>query len=194
MAKLVVSEFLSLDGVMEDPGGDSDFKYGGWTRPYTDEEFMKIKTDELAASDSLLLGRLTYEGFAAAWPQMEETAGEFGAKMNAMPKYVVSNTLKSAKWKNSKIIGGKGLAASIKKLKQVQGKDILVNGSGQLVRFLLDHKLVDELRLLVYPVTLGEGKRLFKDNSDYKLSLMQARQLKSGVVLMEYRPEGVKVA
>jgi dihydrofolate reductase len=160
MGKLVVTEFLTLDGVMEDPGGGEPFDRGGWAfrfdRGAGGDAF---KFEELMASDAQLLGRRTYEGFARAWPTMEGT-GEFGEKMNAMPKFVVSTTLEHAEWNNTTVIGG-DLAAEVAALKERFEGDILVAGSAQLVQSLLALGLVDELRLMVFPVVLGAGKRLF---------------------------------
>ncbi len=189
MRKIVVTEFLSLDGVFEAPGPDgSEFKYEGWTFAYHDDEAMKFKNDELMAADVQLLGRITYDGFARAWPKMDGT-GEFGEKMNGMRKYVVSKTLKKADWENSQIIND-NIAEEIKKLKEEEGTgDILVAGSGQLVRFLMEHNLVDQFNLLVYPVVLGEGKRLFDSVKKSDLQLVKSKPFSSGVVLLQYQPK-----
>src|SRR5919201_831564 len=158
MAKLIVTEFVSLDGVMEDPGGAEDFKYGGWTFEFDrGDEGNKFKLDETMESDALLLGRKTFEGFAAAWPSRE---GEFADKFNNMPKYVVSTTLEDPEWNNSTVIKD-NVAEEVAKLKDELSGDILVNGSAQLVQTLMEHDLVDEHRLMVFPVVLGEGRRLF---------------------------------
>src|SRR5260221_5907778 len=147
MRKIIVTEFMALDGVFEAPGPDgSGFKYEGWTMSYGNEEFMKFKSDELFASDALLLGRVTYEGFAKAWPGRTDEVG-FADKFNSMPKYVVSKTLKKAEWNNSHIISD-NIVEEIEKLKQQSGGDITVHGSGTLARFLLEHDLVDQLNLL----------------------------------------------
>jgi len=176
---------MSLDGVFEAPGPDgSGYKYAGWTMVYGNDEFMKFKMEELSAADAQLLGRITYEGFARAWP--ERSGDEFSDTFNSMPKYVVSKTLKKATWNNSHIIK-KDVAKEIARLKAKEGKDILVAGSGQLVNFLLELGLVDELRLLVYPVILGTGKRLF-NNSHVKLKLLEATPFKTGVVAFRYEP------
>jgi dihydrofolate reductase len=160
MGRIVVTEFVSLDGVMEDPGGSEDFKYGGWSFEFwRGEEGDKFKLDEALAADALLLGRKTYEGFAAAWPERE---GEFADKFNGMPKYVVSATLQDPEWNNSTVISG-DVAAAVERLKQEFDGDILVNGSVQLVRALADQGLVDEYRLMVFPTVLGAGKKLFGD-------------------------------
>src|SRR5215210_4342442 len=155
MGRIVVTEFVSLDGVIEDPGGSEDFEYGGWSFEFErGEEGDRFKLDEVMQSDALLLGRVTYEGFAAAWPSR---SGEFADKFNTMPKYVVSTTLQEPEWNNSTVIRG-DVAAEVSKLKQEPGGDILVNGSVQLVSALIEHDLVDEYRLMVFPVVLGAGK------------------------------------
>ena len=160
MSKLVVSQFITVDGVIEDPGGSEGFERGGWAFQFErGPEGDKFKLDELLASDVLLLGRVTYEGFAAAWPSR---TGNFAEKFNTMRKYVVSTTLDEPGWNNSTVIRA-NVAEEVAKLKDEPGGDILVNGSVQLVRTLLDHDLVDELRLMVFPVVLGGGKRLFGD-------------------------------
>jgi dihydrofolate reductase len=160
MGRLVVTEFVTLDGVMEDPGGGDKTPFGGWAFRFdrgADGDAYKL--DELRAADAQLLGRVTYEGFAAAWPAMEG-AGEFGEKMNAMPKFVVSSTLRDAAWNNTTVLRG-DLVEEVGTLKKQFGGDILVAGSAQLVQSLLAHDLVDDLRLMIYPVVLGAGKRLF---------------------------------
>jgi dihydrofolate reductase len=183
MAKIIVTEFVSLDGVMEDPGGAEDFKYGGWTFEIDRGEGDKFKLDETMESDALLLGRVTYEGFAAAWPSRE---GEFADKFNNMPKYVVSSTLDQPKWSNSTVLKGDA-AEEVATLKQKQDGDIVVHGSGQLVQTLLEHDLVDELRLMVFPVVLGSGRRLFGDTSDKKrLELVDSRTVGDGVTILVY--------
>ena len=165
MGKVVVSEFVSLDGVMEDPGGAEDFKHGGWTFQFErGEEGDKFKLDETMQGDALLLGRVTYEGFAKAWPSMQDEVG-FADKMNSMPKFVVSTTLEDPEWSNSTVIGG-DVAAEVPKLKERFDGDILVAGSAQLAQSLAQHDLVDEYRLMVFPVVLGSGKRLFADGLD----------------------------
>ena len=159
MGKLVVTEFITLDGVFDDPGGSEKTAYGGWAfKAERGEEGDEFKGEELRASDAQLLGRITYEGFAQAWPQ--RSGDWFSDKFNQMPKYVFSNTLKSVDWNNSHIISG-DLAEEIGKLKQQIDGDILVAGSGQLVHGLLAADLVDELRLMIFPTVLGQGRRLF---------------------------------
>ena len=165
MGRIVVTEFASLDGVVEDPGGSENFKHGGWSFEIDrGEEGNKFKLDEALEADALLLGRVTYEGFADAWPSRE---GEFADKFNSMPKYVVSSTLKDQEWTNSTVLDG-DLVEEVSKLKEEQDGNIVVHGSAQLVQSLLDHDLVDELRLMVFPVVLGTGKRLFGETSDKK--------------------------
>ena len=165
MRRIVVSEFVTLDGVMEDPGGAEGFDRGGWAFQFErGPEGDKFKLDEVLEADALLLGRKTYEGFAKAWPTVTDEVG-FAEKMNSMPKYVVSSTLESADWNNSTVING-DVAEEVAKLKQQPGGNILVAGSAQLVQTLMDHDVVDEYRLMIYPVLLGSGKRLFRDGLD----------------------------
>lgn len=188
MRKIVVSEFVSLDGVVEDPGGAEKFKHGGWSFKFRDDQVPKFKLDELHGSDALLLGRVTYQGFAKAWPSVKDDVG-FADKMNSMPKYVVSTTMKKLDWDNSRLIKA-NVAEEVKKLKQQPGMDILVYGSGKLVNTLLQHDLVDELRLMIHPVVLGSGKRLFDDNVERMkvLKLAESRTFPSGIVLLSYHP------
>jgi dihydrofolate reductase len=158
MGKVVVSQFITVDGVVEDPGGSEGFDRGGWAFRFDrGPEGDGFKLDELMASDALLLGRTTYEGFAAAWPSR---SGEFADKFNTMPKHVVSTTLKDPGWSNSTVIDG-DLAGAVARLREDVAGDVLVNGSVRLVQALLDEGLVDELRLMVFPTILGAGKRLF---------------------------------
>ena len=188
MGKLVITEFISLDGVIEDPGGAEGYRHGGWTFEFTaGPEGDKFKLDETLAADALLLGRVTYEGFAAAWPTMEGT-GVFGEKMNGMPKYVVSSTLGEPEWNNSSVLRG-DVATEVARLKDEVDGDILVAGSAQLAQALLEHDLVDELRLMVFPVVLGTGKRLFGETSDKKkLALTRTTPLGDGVTIQVYEP------
>jgi dihydrofolate reductase len=164
MSKVVVSEFITVDGVIDSPGGEPEFERSGWAFQFErGPDGEKFKFDELMAAGALLLGRITYEAFAKAWPTMEGTRA-FGEKMNSIPKYVASTTLKQAGWNNSTIIGA-DLAEEVAKLKgQIDG-DILINGSGNLVRSLMEHDLIDEYRLQVFPIVVGAGKRLFGDSS-----------------------------
>jgi dihydrofolate reductase len=184
MGKIVVTEFASLDGVVEDPGGAENFKYGGWSFEIPrGDEGDKFKLDETMASDALLLGRVTYEGFAAAWPSRD---GEFADKFNNMPKYVVSSTLSEPEWNNSTVLNG-DITEEVEKLKARHDGDIVVHGSPQLVQYLLDHDLVDELRVMVYPVVLGGGKRLFGETGDKKtLHLADSRVVGDGVLILTY--------
>jgi dihydrofolate reductase len=164
MGRVVVSEFVTLDGVMEDPGGAEHFQHGGWAFKFQrGEEGDRYKVDELMTADALLLGRVTYEGFADAWPKMN--SDDFGKKMNSMPKYVVSSTLADPSWTNSTVINGEDLPGQIDRLKDEVG-ELLVAGSAQLARALLSAELVDELRLMVFPTILGTGKRLFPEGGD----------------------------
>lgn len=178
---------MTLDGVVEDPGGSEHLPGGGWAFQFNrGPEGDKFKLDEVISAGALLLGRVTYEGFAEAWVSR---TGEFADKMNTMPKFVVSTTLKNAEWKNSMIIKN-NVAAQIKKLKEQPGKDILVAGSGELVYTLLQHDLIDELRLMIYPIVLGSGKRLFKDSGDRKvLKLIENKPLNSGIFVLTYWPD-----
>jgi dihydrofolate reductase len=188
MGKIVVTEFVSLDGVIEAPGGGEDYKHAGWTFEIDrGEEGDQFKLDELVEAEAQLLGRVTYEGFAAAWPTMEDGAG-FAEKMNGMPKYVVSSTLREASWENSTILRG-DLADEVAKLHREIDGVILVAGSAQLVQGLLEHDLVDELRLMVFPVLLGEGKRLFGDVTEKKpLNLVDSKTVGAGIALLTYEP------
>jgi dihydrofolate reductase len=183
MGKLVVTEFITLDGVIEDPGGAEQFDRGGWAFKFEQgEEGGRFKFDELQASDAQLLGRVTYEGFAKAWPTMEGT-GEFGEKMNAMPKFVVSSTLQEPEWNNTTVING-DLPEEVGMLKERFAGDILVAGSAQLVQALLANDLVDELRLMVFPIVLGGGKRLFADGaSATSLQLVETKETGAVVTL-----------
>jgi dihydrofolate reductase len=165
-AKLVVTEFITLDGGVEDPGGSEDFEHGGWNFEYDiGEEGGKFKWDELEAADAQLLGRVTYEGFAAAWPDREQIAGpegEFAKKFNSMPKHVVSTTLTDPEWNNSSVING-DVPGEVEKLKEQYDGDILVSGSVSLVKTLIENDLVDQWNLMFFPTLLGSGKRLFPD-------------------------------
>jgi dihydrofolate reductase len=184
MGRIVVTEFISVDGVVEDPGGSEDFKYGGWSFEFSrGDEGNKFKLDETMASDALLLGRKTYEGFAEAWPQRD---GEFADKFNNMPKYVVSSTLTDPEWTNSTVIEG-DVADAVARLKQEHDGDIVVHGSVQLAQALLENDLVDELRLMVFPVVLGSGKKLWGETSDKKgLKLVDSQIVGDGVAILVY--------
>lgn len=178
MRKLVVSEFVSLDGVMEDPM---------WTVPFRSQEGEAFKFAELQASDALLLGRVTYDEFAAGWPGRDEKEGDYTARMNGYPKYVASTTLEKAEWNNSTIIRD-DVVGAVAALKRQDGKEILVFGSGKLIETLRRHDLIDEYRLLVFPVVLGKGQRLFTEGLDATLQLIEAKPLGSGVVALTYQP------
>jgi dihydrofolate reductase len=184
MGRIVVTEFVSLDGVMEDPGGSEDFEHGGWSFEIDrGDEGDTFKLDEALAAEALLLGRVTYEGFAAAWPTR---SGEFADKFNRMPKYVVSSTLGEATWTNSTVLAG-DVVDTVSTLRRELAGDIVVHGSAQLVQALVEHDLVDELRLMVFPVVLGSGKRLFGDTSGKKrLRLADSRTVGEGVAILIY--------
>src|SRR5947209_11634619 len=175
--RLAVTMFMSLDGVVESPEK--------WSFPYWNDEIAKFKLEELRASDALLLGRVTYEGFAAAWPSRKDSEG-FADKFNSMPKYVASRTLKTLDWNNSHLIKG-DVAAGVAKLKQEPGQDIVIHGSPTLIRSLMPHNLIDEFRLLVYPITLERGKRLFDESTQANLKLAESKSYGTGVVKLVYR-------
>jgi dihydrofolate reductase len=187
MGRIVVTEFVSLDGVMEDPGGSEHTKHGAWTFKFSrGNEGDKFKIDETLNAEAQLLGRVTYEGFAEAWPQ--RSGDPFSAKFNSMPKYVVSQTLKKADWNNSTILSGNVLD-EVKKLKQRLKGDILVSGSARLAQTLIANDLVDQLNLMVFPVVLGSGKRLFGETKDMKtLKLAESRTVGDGVLILVYQP------
>jgi dihydrofolate reductase len=186
MGDIVVTQFVSLDGVIEDPGGAEDFEYGGWSFKFDrGDEGDKFKLDEVMAAEALLLGRKTYEGFADAWPSRE---GEFADKFNNMPKYVVSTTLGEPEWNNSTVIED-DIAGEVAKVKEQIDGDILINGSATLIPTLMEADLVDEWRLMTFPVVLGKGLRLFKDGSPH--TTMRLTDTKpvgpDGVVVLTYR-------
>jgi dihydrofolate reductase len=183
MSKLIVSEFVTLDGVMEAPGGEPSHPHSGWVFDFMSPEQEKYKLDEVMEAESLLLGRVTYEGFAAAWPGR---SGEFADKMNSMPKYVASTTLENPEWDNTTVIGG-DVAERIGALKGEDGGPILAAGSCTLVHTLLERGLVDEWRLMVFPVVLGSGKRVFPETPDKTvLKLAGTQAFDSGVVVLTY--------
>lgn len=187
MGRVVVTEFVSLDGVFEDPGGAEEFEHGGWTFEFDrGDDGNKFKLDEVMEADAQLLGRVTYEGFAEAWPSRD---GEFADKLNNDPKYVVSTTLKDPGWNNTTVIED-NVAEEVSKLKEQVDGVILVAGSGQLVQTLMENDLVDEYRLMVFPVVLGSGRRLFGETSDTKtLKLAETQQVgPDGVVILTYHP------
>jgi dihydrofolate reductase len=217
MRKIIATEFLTLDGVMQGPGGvDEDrrgnFERGGWSFQFGNDETGKYKYDEYFAAGALLLGRVTYEIFASYWPTLTDKenvrmvreaggqaeaihsntskANPFSDRMNSLPKFVVSTTLKKVSWNNSTLIKG-NVAQEVAKLKQQPGQDILIVGSADLVNSLRKYDLIDEYRLMVFPIVLGSGKRLFKDGIDTKiLQLVEAKPFKTGVVVLTYRPNG----
>ena len=185
MSRIVVSQFVTLDGVFDDPGGAEDLERGGWAfRFERGEEGDRFKLDEVMNADGLLLGRVTYEGFAAAWPERTDDFG-FADKFNSMPKYVVSTTLSDPEWNNSHVV-------TLEDLPSLEG-DLLVNGSGQLARALLEHGLVDELRLMVFPTVLGHGRRLFGETpAELPFRLVSSTPVgPDGVTILVYRP-GIK--
>ena len=199
MRKIIVSEFMSLDGVMQAPGGkdedtDGGFTQGGWTWPYFHDDIGAKFFEAMSGSDALLLGRKTWQIHGGAFEPMQP-GDPFGDIMNAMPKYVVSTTLTDANaWRNSTLISGdeNSIVEQIRALKEQPGKNIVIDGSSVLVHSLAENDLIDEYRLVVYPVVLGGGKRVFADGTRRNLRLVEARPLPSGVVLTHYtveRPE-----
>ena len=179
MRRVIVTEFVTLDGVMEAPEK--------WTFPFGNEEAAKFKHDELLETDALLLGRVTYQGFAAAWPSRTDEQG-FADRMNSLPKFVVSTTLNQVDWNNSRLIKS-NVAEEVARLKQQPGQGILIYGSGQLVDSLMQHGLIDEYRLMVYPLVMGSGKRLFRNAHDTtELSLVESQAFSTGVVVLTYQP------
>ena len=180
--RLAVTMFIALDGVVESPHK--------WSFPFWNEEIGKFKHDETFASDALLLGRVTYEGFAAAWPSRKDADG-FADRFNSMPKHVVSTTLTKPAWNNSHVIR-RDVVQAIAKLKQEPGQDIVIHGSPTLVRSLMPHGLIDEYRLLVYPLVLGQGKRLFDEGSVANLKLVESKTYDTGVVKLIYHPADKK--
>jgi dihydrofolate reductase len=185
--RVVAAEYVTVDGVMADPGGVGEIEHGGWSNPYFDEELGKYQTDQLFASDALLLGRVTFEGFAAAWPSMEETEGTFAVRMNGLPKFVASRSLKPPLVWNGTLLDG-DLVEEVSKLRQAPGRDLLIYGSGELVNSLHPHGLIDEYVLMVFPVTLGVGKHLFRQGTDKTdLKLTNAKTTAAGVAVLTYR-------
>ena len=188
MGRIVVTEFISLDGVIEDPGGAEDYKHGGWSFEFDrGEDGDKFKLDELMDAEVQLFGRVTYEGFAKAWPSRSDEVG-FADRINSMPKYVVSSTLTNPDWSPTTVLNG-DVADDVSKLKQDVGGGILVAGSAQLAQALIEHDLVDQLNLMVFPVVLGEGKRLFGAVTDKKrFKLADAQQVGTdGVSVLTYQ-------
>jgi dihydrofolate reductase len=187
VGKLVVTQFVSVDGVFQDPGGVGEIDRGGWSfKAEHGDEFDKFKLDELMAADAQLLGRVTYEGFAKAWPDMTDEQG-FAEKMNSMPKYLVSTTLENPTWTNTTVIKD-DLPEEVAKLKKEVDGDILVAGSGRLVQTLVDEDLVDEWRLMIFPIIVGQGKHLFGEQSG--LSMLKLTDSKTigpdGIIVLTY--------
>ncbi len=178
--RVVATEYVSLDGVFQEPGM--------WSNPWFNDECGQFKDAELRASDALLLGRKTYEGFAAAWPAMREETGEFGAKFNDMPKYVVSTTLKDPEWSGSQVLEGDPVEA-VRALRERPGNDLLLNGSGQLFNTLLPAGVIDVVRLMLFPVVLGSGAKLFADGADQTpMTLSDTKRFSNGVMILDYTP------
>ena len=186
MGKIVAAEYLSLDGVTDDPGGAGEFKHRGWTIPYWNDVLAKYQSDQLFASDALLLGRVTYEEFVASWPL--RSGDPFTDRMNSLPKFVASTTLEEPLAWNTTLLKG-DVAEEVQKLKQRPGQDILIYGSGKLVNTLMRHNLIDVYRVMLYPLALGNGKRLFRDGGDKTtLTLTDMRTNGAGVVMLTYQP------
>jgi dihydrofolate reductase len=186
MRRVIASEYVTLDGVMEAPGSeDSLGERGGWSLLYSTDEAASFKFDELMASDTLLLGRTTYDIFAASWPAR---TGEFADRMNRLPKYVVSRTLETVAWENTHLIRD-DVVRAVSELKEQPGQDILLYGSADLVRALTEHRLIDEYRFMFFPLILGTGKRLFGEESAVTLKLIETKTFGSGVVILTYQPE-----
>lgn len=185
MKKIIVSEFVTLDGVMEAPGGEASHPHSGWVFSFMSTEQLQYKLDEVLEAESLLIGRVTYESFANAWPKR---SGDFADKMNTMPKYVVSSTLQDPEWSNSKVLRG-DFVKEIRQLKAQDGGPILVAGSRTLVHTLMEHDLVDEYRLMIFPVLLGSGRRLFPESQNKTLlRLLDVQTFGSGVLVSTYAP------
>ena len=183
MARIIVTEFVSLDNVFEDPGGSEGFEYGGWTFDFPGEDRYAFKFEETNETDALLLGRVTYEGFAAAWPSRE---GEFADLFNGLPKYVVSSSLKDPEWTGTTVLSG-DFVEDVRRVRDEVDGDVVVHGSAQLAQALIANDLVDELRLMVFPVVLGAGKRLFGDAGEKKaLRLTDAKPVGDGVLILVY--------
>ena len=193
--RLTLHTFLTLDGVMQAPGGpdedpDGQFEHGGWSFPYGDEDFGVAMTGWFEHADAFLLGRRTYQIFAGHWPRVSDPGDPIAAKLNTLPKYVASTTLDTAGWRNSSLLGG-DVAAEVAKLKERPGRELQVHGSGQLAQTLIDHDLVDEYRLLYFPVHLGSGKKLFRDGARAAaLRLSSATTTSTGVIIATYEPDG----
>jgi dihydrofolate reductase len=186
---IVAAEYLTIDGVMQDPGGVGEIEAGGWSAQFWDDDLANLQSELLFASDALLLGRVTYEGFAAAWPDMEHEEGSFAEKMNSMPKYVASRRLTELEW-NAKPIEG-DVVEQVGKLKLESELKLLIYGSASLIRLLLQHDLIDRYRLMIHPVVLGTGKALFADGEAPKLLQLGGTTTTSkGVVVLDYQRAG----
>jgi dihydrofolate reductase len=194
MRKLLVTTFVSLDGVMQAPGGsdedrDGGFEHGGWAVPHIDQQFIQLMTALISRAGALLIGRKTYDIFAASWP-LAEVDDPIGAKMNSMPKYVASRTLDTVSWQNSTLLTG-DVTEAVNKLKQGEGGEIQVHGSGALIQTLVEHDLVDEFHALVFPVLIGSGKRLFAEGTiPVGLKLVDTTTLSTGVLVSTYVRDG----
>ena len=186
MRQIIAAEYLSLDGRMEDPGPAGDYEHRGWTMPYWNDELMTYQSELLFASDALLLGRMTYEEFAAAWPS--RSGDPFTDRMNSLPKLVASRTLREPLTWNATLLKG-DVAEAARRLKQQAGKSILIYGSSELVNTLMQHGLIDVYRLMVYPLTLGTGRRFFRDGGDkVGLAITSAKATSKGVAVLTYQP------
>ena len=185
MGKIVITEFVSLDGVMEDPGGSEDFEHGGWTFEINQgAEGGEFKMNETFGSEAMLLGRVTYEGFAEAWPSRD---GEFADKFNAMPKFVVSTTLEDPEWNNTTVLDSGDATAQVRKLKEEFDGELQVPGSHRLVQELIESDLVDQVNLMIFPVVLGTGKKAFEEKSERRnLRLAESKVVGDGVVVLIY--------
>jgi dihydrofolate reductase len=193
--RLTLHTFLTLDGVMQAPGGpdedpDGGFRHGGWSFPYGDEDFGAAMVSWFGGASAFLLGRRTYQIFSGYWPKVTDASDPIASKLNALPKYVASTTLASVDWPNSVLLGG-DIAAEVIKLKEQPGDELQVHGSGGLAQTLIEHDLIDEYRLLTFPVHLGSGKKLFRDGGrPAALRLTSATTTGSGVVIATYQPAG----